>query len=180
MAEIQRITTQYIEVEDRIRVAGEVKKGEVVVLWLTQRLLHRLVAPVCAWLEDQPAQVAPEESLRAPFKPALDAEERLRQSFAQQVARAQQPKQKPVAVDSASAEWLVHSVDIKRDDARMRLIFKGKDVEPVSLTIAREPMRQWLDILYQQCRAARWPLSWPEWMRDGDLMHLEIQHAVLH
>ena len=42
MAELQRFTTEYVEIEDRIRLAGETAPGHTVVLWLTQRLLARL------------------------------------------------------------------------------------------------------------------------------------------
>ena len=43
MNSLQRITTEYDEREDRIRVSGQLAQGEAVVLWLTQRLLNRLV-----------------------------------------------------------------------------------------------------------------------------------------
>lgn len=46
MPDLQRITTQYIEVEDRLRLTGELAPGEVVVLWLTQRLMHRLIGQI--------------------------------------------------------------------------------------------------------------------------------------
>lgn len=43
MAGLQRITTQYDEREDRIRLAGETMNDQMVVLWFTQRMLHRLL-----------------------------------------------------------------------------------------------------------------------------------------
>lgn len=51
MPALQRMTTDYIVQEDRIRVTGECAGGGVLVLWLTQRLLVRLVPPLCRWLE---------------------------------------------------------------------------------------------------------------------------------
>ena len=38
-----RVTTVYVDVEDRFRLSGEAQDGLVLVLWLTQRLLCRLV-----------------------------------------------------------------------------------------------------------------------------------------
>ncbi len=43
MLTLQRITTEYVELEDRILLAGELGNREAVVVWLTQRLLQRLV-----------------------------------------------------------------------------------------------------------------------------------------
>lgn len=53
MAELQRFTTEYVEIEDRIRLAGETAPGHTVVLWLTQRLLARLLPHLLQWLEQQ-------------------------------------------------------------------------------------------------------------------------------
>lgn len=50
---LQRITTEYIDHEDRLRLAGEDAQGQTTVLWLTQRLLNRLIPHLCQWLEQQ-------------------------------------------------------------------------------------------------------------------------------
>ena len=42
-AVLQRVTTAYLENEDRLRLTGELADGDTVVCWLTQRLLNRLV-----------------------------------------------------------------------------------------------------------------------------------------
>lgn len=47
---LQRITIEYRTQEDRLCLTGE-RAG--VVLWLTQRLLGRLVPHLTAWLEQQ-------------------------------------------------------------------------------------------------------------------------------
>ena len=53
MKSLQRITTEYSETEDRIRLSGELAAGEVMILWLTQRLFNHLVYHLCGWLEKQ-------------------------------------------------------------------------------------------------------------------------------
>ena len=50
MSELQRITSEYIEAEDRLRLTGEVGEGETETLWLTQRLLTRLLDHLLKWL----------------------------------------------------------------------------------------------------------------------------------
>ena len=56
--ELQRITTTYVDVEDRLRLTGVLANGTVVQLWLTQRLLGRLVPPLTSWLERNALLVA--------------------------------------------------------------------------------------------------------------------------
>lgn len=61
MPELQRITCEYSEPEDRIRLIGEPVQAlaldssnepkQVIVLWLSQRLLSRLVSNLCKHLE---------------------------------------------------------------------------------------------------------------------------------
>ena len=53
MPELQRITTEFIDSEDRIRLCGECSPQQTVVLWLTQRMLNRLVPHLLNWLEQQ-------------------------------------------------------------------------------------------------------------------------------
>ena len=96
MSTLQRITTEYVEQEDRIRLSGEFASGDTVVLWLTQRLLHRLVPHLTAWLA---RQVAPASSI-----PAVEAAHQdIVQGFAQQAARAQLAPEPPVRASSPMA-----------------------------------------------------------------------------
>ena len=37
---LDRITTEYIDTEDRIRLSGQYAGGPAVVIWLTQRLIQ--------------------------------------------------------------------------------------------------------------------------------------------
>jgi len=50
---LQRMSTEYIVGEDRIRLSGEVENAASVVIWLTRRLLERLLPAVLNWLEGQ-------------------------------------------------------------------------------------------------------------------------------
>ena len=45
--ELQRITTDYHEEQDRLRLTGEDFQHTTTVLWLTQRLLGRMVPHLC-------------------------------------------------------------------------------------------------------------------------------------
>lgn len=156
---LQRITTQFIEGEDRIRLTGQLDDGQTVVLWLTQRLLQRLVPHLCQWLEKQTPTKPQESPLRA----------QVQQSFAQQKARAEIERQAPVQADAVSLAWLVSAVDLKPTPQGPCLVFRGRqENERAVLGLPSRFLRQWLGILHDQFRAAAWPAEvWPEWMEQA-------------
>ena len=55
---LQRLTTEYIVIEDRMRISGETRDAGPVVMWLTNRLAMRVVPQLLRWLEDQAAPTA--------------------------------------------------------------------------------------------------------------------------
>lgn len=197
-AELRRLTTRYVDSEDRLRVAGEVASGQVQVVWLTQRLLNRLLPHLWKWL-DQAVQAQPRShdtpaAALAAVSPAAQTE---LQRFAQQSAAAERRQQVPVDPSRAVCTLLVQSVDIRHLPAGVRLTFKAAApaigpvptlVEPttateaVHLTLATPALRQWLQIVYQQYRVAEWPTGhWPSWIRNPSAAGSTAPaHAVLH
>lgn len=175
MGTLQRITTEYDEREDRIRVSGELADGRTVVLWLTQRLLNRLVPHLTAWLA---RQVAPASSI-----PSVQAiHQDIVQSFAQQAARAQLAPEPPVRASSPMASWRVDSVDIAQGEDAVALTFKGEAGEQVLVTLSAQPLRQWLGIVYEQILRGQWPTTaWPAWMQaDAPAQAWGSRAAGLH
>jgi hypothetical protein len=180
MPELQRITTEYIDSEDRIRLCGESAPNETVVLWLTQRLLNRLVQHLLTWLEQQAG---------ASGGMGSDVRADLVHSFAQQAALASMEMQAPVQVRSAQSAWLVHSVDVTVNQQFVRLTFKGSDageqgaVLEASVSMQALPLLQWLSILHEQCRRVGWVSPeainavWHEWLQ---VRQQDGGGAVLH
>ncbi|WP_374486123.1 hypothetical protein [Zoogloea sp.] len=156
MSELQRFTTEYVELEDRIRLSGETAPGEAEVVWLTRRLIGRLVPHLCAWLEKQGVLGA------VPEDPGVaDA----LQGFALQAALQSLSPQPPVQPETARRNWLVHAVDVTAGEEALRLAFRGAEAARVELTLQPQALRQWLGILHAQCGVAEWPLaSWPSWL----------------
>ena len=175
MAELQRITTEFVDAEDRIRLAGEDAGGDALVLWLTQRLLNRLVAHLCAWLEQRiPTNI---------HHYAAAAQAEVIQSFAQQAALAALEPQPPVQSSVQSRAWLVHSVDIASGDQGVMLTFKAAEAGSpcATLTLQDQPLRQWLNILHDQYQKAEWPLTvWPEWMAAPQPVSAPPHAVILH
>lgn len=151
MSELQRITTEFVDIEDRIRLSGQATTDQVVMIWLTQRLLGRLIPHLLGWLEK---------------KSAVDARlVEVVQGFAQQAARAYLAPQAPVQCQVDTCAWLVLSVDVVSAEEVLQLVFKGADDLSVSLSLGAQALRQWLNILHDQYRVAEWPLHlWPQWM----------------
>lgn len=166
---LQRITTEYIDVEDRIRLAGESADAAPVVAWLTRRLLQRVLPPLLGWLEKHgigpaAAPVCAEGAGRLADAARAD----FLQSFAQQAARAELPLQAPVPAAAGGAAWLVLSVRIDQAEQRVGLTFCGADGQEADLLLTALPLRQWLNILFDACAKAEWDLDvWPGWLDEG-------------
>ena len=159
MTHFQRITTEYIELEDRIRLTGGLAQGDTVVLWLTQRLMNRLIPHLTAWLSRQIAPASRIPSVQA-------AHQDIVQGFAQQAARAQLAPELPVRTPSEEAGWRVDSVDIAEGENALVLTFKGAGKAQATLTLPAQPLRQWLGIVFEQYQRGEWPTTvWPGWMQ---------------
>ena len=159
MEALHRITCEYVDLEDRIRVAGETEAGERLVLWLTRRLLDRLVQHLAGWLEKRDTHQAPEQAMSRLYDEA-------RQGFAQEAARAGLKPEPPVPAAAARRSWLVGAVDINAREEMVTLDFRGSGPsENVRLALSEAHLRQWLEIVRELYLRGDWPLTpWPGWM----------------
>lgn len=152
MRQLQRVTTEYVDSEDRIRISGACADGALVQLWLTRRLVDRLLPMVLRWLGSD----------------AGDTRGAIMQEFEQQAARdAMAPLPAVQAQDDSS--MLVQAVDVSGGDSALGLAFRSSikpDDSPVyQIVLERQPLRQWLSIVHDQYRKAEWPLDvWPAWI----------------
>lgn len=173
MADLQRITTEYIDIEDRIRLAGPLVSQAIVALWLTQRLLNRLVPHLLGWLEQQSGQGAMGEVF---------------QGFALQAAMATLEPLPAVQSPPQSQAMLVHTVNLVATEETVQLTFCCVGAAPASdssdamvLILRAQSLRQWLGILYDQYCAAQWPLTtWPDWVTEAPKAGGQLPQALLH
>jgi hypothetical protein len=153
MSMLQRLTTQYVDVEDRIRLSGEDDQNRIQVVWMSQRLLNRLVPAVCKLLGQ-----------------AQDSHADVLNSFEQQAAQARMTPQEPVKPEAGAAAWLVTRVDLAPAATGVRLTFHGSAGEQAQIAMAELPLRQWLSILRDQYRIGEWPAdAWPAWVGPAGL-----------
>lgn len=170
MINLQRITTEYVEVEDRIRLSGEGEQDQTVVLWLTQRLLSQLISHLVELIEKQSPSLGKTDESQAQVSSLM-------QGFAQQAAEAELTPELPVQTISSSQSWLIQEADIALDpEGTLDLVFKRdlgakaqQDQEGLArLTVEAKQLRQWLGIVHAQWQRAGWPLDlWPSWMDES-------------
>ena len=170
MINLQRITTEYVEVEDRIRLSGESEDDQTIALWLTQRLLAQVISHLLGLIEKQSTVPGKTDDTRAPASSLM-------QGFAQQAAEAELAPEQPVQTISSSLSWLIQEVDIALSgEGALVLVFKRDigaiagqdDARMATLTVESKQLRQWLGIVHAQWQRAGWPLAiWPTWMDES-------------
>ena len=159
---VHRFTTRYVAAEDRLRLSVELKQGEVRVLWLTRRLLNRLVPRLLERL-DGPGAAAPPAGTAAPEKA------RVVQQFTQAAAVGAIRKQPAVAPSEATPQrqmaYVVTEVDIRSGPRALVLDLKGAADMVQPLPFTEEALRQWLGVVKSQYEAGGWREAlWPDWM----------------
>lgn len=167
MSDLKRITTQFIEIEDRIRLSGEVGVNQTVTLWLTRRLMGRLMSHLVKWLDTQTlTQIRPD----------------VLQEFSQGAARASLTPQAPVLASPLDKAWLVTEMDVTTNATVVLITFKGaKPDQSARLYFETMQLRQWLGIVFDQYCRAEWPLDgWPEWIKGEGLTKTQQSEIFLH
>lgn len=153
METINRLTTRFVDLEDRIQVTGATATGRSVTLWLPQRLLNRVVPALCK-------RLAPSEG--------KDVGTKVKNSFAQQAAIHSMSPQPAVQSDPASDAFTIRSISIRIHADVTEVIFHDRveqDGSCFSVTLDDQFLRQWLSILHVQYVKAEWSLQpWPEWV----------------
>lgn len=191
---LQKFTTEYQAQEDRIRLLCALPGEQALTLWMTLRLLQRLVVPLCQWLQAQPvADMPAASSARTQPSSAVHA---MAQQLAQSALAAQ--THTPVSVRTSQVQRLVCAVQAQGQGGQLQLTFQtaalegatlatgsgvGPDARPQAYTMAFTPtsLHQWLGILYQHASHAQWPLqAWPQWFSAATSLDLVVPGAMLH
>jgi hypothetical protein len=164
ISHLTRITTEYVDTEDRFRITGQVEGDEVVEVWLTQRLFTRVLPHYFKWLEEQSTSTLPKE---------------IEQSFAQHAAKADLPQQSPVQHQPNCQKLLVQAIDISSSKEALGMRFKSSDDDAANLSLPATQLRQWLTIVRTLWQTADWPMGiWPEWMTPSESQTVPHNKAV--
>jgi hypothetical protein len=151
MVMLKKVTLQYIEIEDRIRMSADLDGEEPAVFWLTQRLCVRLVKKLSGHLE----QSAPQSLL---------VDKGLMLSVQQHEAGWRQKISEPVKIGALSRSVLPEKVDLICPAGGAAIIFPLYEGEPARLQMNMLELRQWLAVVYRQFQIAGWSMDvWPQW-----------------
>ena len=156
MEAINRLTTQFVDLEDRIQVRGATATGKAVTLWLPQRLLNRVILPLCKRLDPTEGK---------------DPVAEVKNSFAQQVAVQSMTPQPAVQPKPNADAFTIRSISIRARTSATDVIFDDRveqDGSRFSITLDDQQLRQWLSILHAQYVKAEWSLhAWPDWVEKA-------------
>lgn len=162
---LQKVTTEFIAAEDRIRLAGQAEDGRQAVLWLTRRMLSFLLPILLKQLDTQFALTAPEH------RDAL-------QEFAQQAARETLGKSEPVSAGEQAENMVVTAVDVGQMENGTLLTFRDAGDASFRMPLGGDALRQWLHILYHADRKANWQLpNWPAWLTGENAIEFDLNAA---
>ena len=166
---LKRLTTEYAESEDRIRIAGESEDAEPVVIWMTNRLASRAVPAILRWLDKE---ASPPSAISSSGKGDV------LQSFTQEAAVAGLKPQKPVTTTASAPTWLIQTIDVAATKSHITLTFRGQQDQSATVRFDATQLRQWLSILHRAWSKAQWsPLVWPDWIKRE---HSTQQQIVIH
>ncbi len=159
MTGIRRFTTDYVPVEDRMRLSLERDDGAVRILWLTRPLLNRLVVQLVRRVD----AAAPSAAMGKPLK--IEAQQR----FTQQAAEASLKPQAPVRVGASARQagvaMLVTSIGLRDGQGGLVVEFKGGQHVLEAVPFAGDALRQWLGVLHKcYCQAGWGGDFWPGWI----------------
>jgi hypothetical protein len=160
MTDVRRFTTDYIAVEDRIRLSIEHKARSVQILWLTRPLLKNLLVELIKTID-----AAPSMGTNVDVSMKGTAHKR----FTQQAAEASLTSQKPVRAQPSHTQavvaMLVTSINMRKEQAVLTMEFKGCGRVLEAIPFSIEALRQWLGVLYKCYRRADWEGDfWPTWI----------------
>lgn len=153
---IQTFTVSYDAHEDRVRLAAVDKTEQVQAIWLTRRLLDRLLPALVRTLDTQVSDAMP-----------LEFAQSLQQEQVRQGRRLGDP---PEAVDAQQSTccWLCSTVHVTKSESGVELTLTDGTQE-ATMSLGAVQLRVVLDIFAATYRTADWALSaFPAWLIETD------------
>jgi len=139
------VTLAYCEDEDRIRLDGVDTDGLTQSLWLTARLLGRLVPHLIARQADTRLMLGDSQA------------DRTQQASDSGVSESPEKKRRAVECLPGSPETLVMSVDLSAQESQLMLVFKdSQGLRCAAFAMPYEALTQWNRGLQQCFEQAGW------------------------
>ena len=157
---ISTVTMSFNPMEDRVVMDSSDKNEKVERLWLSRRLLDRLIPSLTDQLEVKSSNEIPTE---------------MEHSLAQEKADLDKQEDEPVKMKIKNPSWLVTSIQIRRSESNFQLVFLGENTEVSNITksqakfdLATTNLRQWLNAVYKIYLKAEWETkAFPPWLKES-------------
>lgn len=166
-SKIRRFTTEYVVPEDRMRLLVETEDDAVRILWLTRRLMVRMVPELVKYL----SEVAPAIDKQTKGQsgsataPGLSDNAQRQQQLNALGQMEQQPPVTPQAQDTPTQNCLISSLQVRMGRGGVVVSFLVDETEVQKLPFPQEALRQWMGILHLNFRKAQWTDDvWPAWI----------------
>lgn len=162
---MRTVTMAFDPTEDRVFMDASDSAGQVERLWLSRRLLDRLIPALTGQLEKLVS-----------FKDETISNAAI-QSFAQEKAVLEKAEQSPISKNENSTTWLVTSVQVGQSNNKFQLRFvneqgvaKEKTIRKRGVfTLEKPNLRQWLNAVFNIYKKAEWNTGvFPDWIDDSN------------
>ena len=151
---IQTFTARYDPVEDRLRLDAVDAAGGKQAIFLTRRLVDRVIPVLVSHLEGKTPEGVP-----------ADLAQGMSQSRARQ-ARQTGEATPAVAADTETPTWLCRTIHFQKADHGLNVIFTDDARINAVMPMVEANLRAVLDIFLELYTKAGWPTEpFPEWMK---------------
>lgn len=173
MHSLTKITTNYIETEDRFRIIGSASESNDLCFWISQRLLLRLLPPILKWTDENQLK-----NIQSDGASKSSINEFALQEARQRFAHESRPKDAPNSpTELLSTSLLLQEVDLKFFAQNIQLCLKHNGKNIASLSLTKLEARQWILIVHAQWTRSGWPMSlWPDWLTQPSLLSATEMH----
>ncbi len=162
--EIKRATLAYHQIEDRLSLTCAFHDSELIVLWLTARLINQLVPHLCKVIAQVPELSKDLTDLTANGAAVAAAITHQDAEAGMSGAnRTELTSGAEVVAKEGCISWVVTSVDIRQSPMLVQLVFRHnhENQRRVSLSLEHTLLVQWLNGLRRCYVQAGWPMeSW--------------------
>ena len=151
---ILTFTARYDAIEDRLRLDAVDAQGGKQAIFLTRRLVDRVIPVLVSHLEGKTPDGVPS-----------DLAQGMSQSRARQVRQAGETTQAVVA-DNETPTWLCRTIHLQKVAHGLNVIFTDDTRIDVIMPMVEANLRAMLDILLDLYTKAGWPTElFPEWQK---------------
>ena len=151
---IKTFTGRYIPVEDRLRLDAVDTDGNKQSLFMTRRLVDRIIPVMVEHLEGQTPEGMPS-----------DLVQEMQQDKARQF-HSEGGSEAPVAVEPEFVPWLCRTVHLTKTGSSLSVVFTDDTHIEAHMPMSAENLRVVLDIFRTLYTSAEWGLqAFPDWMQ---------------